>query len=63
MIPSYSEKLPVPEQKHSSNSDDNQLQVMSQQINSLKQAVDYLQRELSRLKSEVQSLAQTLNRM
>ena len=64
MIPGYNRPVQVPQAPTELEpKSDQQLPMLQDQITQLRQTVEYLQREHSRLKSDIQTLAQAINRM
>lgn len=64
MIPSYSEdvKITVIEKLNSDQPLEHQIRVLQEQIQGLAQTVDYINRERSRMKSEIDSLKRLLEK-
>lgn len=63
MIPGYKEEVKLPEAKQESNqSVEHKLTILESQVQQLVERVAYIDRERSRLKSEVESLRAQLNR-
>lgn len=63
MIPAYNQKVDLPVVEQDSNDSlEQRFRQLQEQVLELRQTVDYLQREKSRLKSDVQTLASALNK-
>jgi prefoldin subunit 5 len=60
MIPSYSEKVNITVQEKSSGSESERLSQLEEQIRLLRETVDYLTRERTRMKNEIESLRSVL---
>lgn len=57
MIPAYSKKIDLPQKVDTSNASlEEQVSHLSEQVRILRDTVEYMNREKSRLKSEVESL-------
>jgi predicted RNase H-like nuclease (RuvC/YqgF family) len=62
MIPAYSETVKIVVQEQSTTPDPDKLKNLEEQVRVLRETVDYLNRERSRMKSELESLRSLLNR-